>query len=63
MKKKTVIIHNNQNRDKLNDDLQKFAQTSEQILRTLDVMMKMRSHYRLILHSLLTFFEKKYPIL
>ena len=40
--KKTVIIHNNQNRDKLNDDLQKFVQTSEQILRTLDVMMKMR---------------------
>ena len=43
--KKTVIIHNNQNRDKLNDDLQKFVQTSEHILRTLDVMMKMRSHY------------------
>ena len=45
MKKKTVIIQNNQNRDKPNDDLQKFLQTSEQILRTLDVMMKMRSHY------------------
>ena len=43
-KKQTVIIHNNQNRDKLNDDLQKFAQTSGQILRTFDVMMKMRSH-------------------
>ena len=27
MEKKTLIIHNNQNRDKLNDDLQKFAQT------------------------------------
>ena len=36
--------NNNQNRDKLNDDLQKFAQTSGQILRTFDVMMKMRSH-------------------
>ena len=44
MEKKTVIIHNNQNRDKLNDDLQKFAQTNEQILRTFNVMMKMRSH-------------------
>ena len=43
-KKQTVIIHNNQDRDKLNDDPQKFAQTSEQILRTFDVMMKMRSH-------------------
>ena len=44
MEKKTVIIHNNQNRDKLNDDLQKFAQTNEQILRTFVVMMKIRSH-------------------
>ena len=33
-----MIIHNNQNRDKLKEDLQKFAQTSEHILRTFDVI-------------------------